>query len=74
MFRLACKRDLEGIVAKHKFDPYLPDHTEWLKIRNTRYSQWIGRQELFEWERASDPNWHYWNDCALIADQLVESR
>ena len=25
LFRLACKRDLEGIVAKRKFDPYLLD-------------------------------------------------
>jgi ATP-dependent DNA ligase len=23
LFALACKRDLEGIVAKHKFGPYL---------------------------------------------------
>jgi ATP-dependent DNA ligase len=26
MFHLICQRDLEGIVAKHKFDPYVPSH------------------------------------------------
>jgi bifunctional non-homologous end joining protein LigD len=25
LFRLACENDLEGIVAKHKGSPYLPD-------------------------------------------------
>ena len=29
LFRLACKRDLEGIVAKRKFDPYLLDTAKW---------------------------------------------
>jgi ATP-dependent DNA ligase len=49
LFRLACDRDLEGIVAKHKHSPYLPDRdTTWFKIRNRGYSQWNGRDELFE--------------------------
>ena len=73
LFGLACKGDLEGIVAKRKFDPYLPDHTKWLKIRNTRYSQWVGREKLFERERATDPNWHYWNACASACDQVSRS-
>jgi bifunctional non-homologous end joining protein LigD len=30
LFDLACQRDLEGIVAKRKLDPYLP-RTSWLK-------------------------------------------
>src|SRR5947209_10269545 len=46
LFRLACENDLEGIVAKRKSDPYLPEHARWLKIRNHEYSQWIGREEL----------------------------
>ena len=29
LFQLACKRDLEGIVAKRKFDPYLLDNAKW---------------------------------------------
>jgi len=48
LFRLACKRDLEGIVAKRKFDPYLLDNAKWYKIRNRNYSQWAGREKLFE--------------------------
>lgn len=39
LFRLACESDLEGIVAKRKSDPYLPEHATWLKIRNRDYSQ-----------------------------------
>jgi ATP-dependent DNA ligase len=51
--KLACEHDLEGIVAKHRFSPYIPDSQPgWLKIRNTDYSQWVGREELFERERA----------------------
>jgi bifunctional non-homologous end joining protein LigD len=72
LFRLAIKRDLEGIIAKRKFDPYLLDNAKWHKIRNRNYSQWIGREKLFEWERASDPDWHSWNACALVADQIAE--
>jgi bifunctional non-homologous end joining protein LigD len=65
LFQLACKHDLEGIVAKRMSDPYLPEHATWLKIRNRSYSQWIGREELFERERAGAiPDWHHWNACA----------
>lgn len=52
LFQLACENDLEGIVAKRKFDPYLPTHTKWLKIRNKKYSQWEGREELYLSESA----------------------
>ena|ERR1700730_2885404 len=41
LFRLVCENDLEGIVAKRKFDSYLPEQG-WLKIRNQNYSQWVG--------------------------------
>jgi ATP-dependent DNA ligase len=71
LFELACTRDLEGIVAKRKGDAYLPGQATWLKIRNRNYSRWIGREELFEREWASDPDWQPWNDCAL-ACQSVE--
>lgn len=63
LFRLACKNDLEGIVAKRKFDPYIENQTSWLKIRNTNYSQWEGRQELFDRERESDPDLSLWDGC-----------
>jgi bifunctional non-homologous end joining protein LigD len=56
LFRPACDHDLEGIVAKRKSDPYLPEHASWLKIRNREYSQWVGREELFERERGRDPD------------------
>ena len=50
MFQLACERDLEGIVAKHRQSHYsTEDHNPaWVKIRNHKYSQLIGRDELFE--------------------------
>lgn len=63
LFRLACENDLEGIVAKRKHDPYLPDQARWLKIRNTNYSQWAGREELFDRERESDRDVSSWDDC-----------
>ncbi len=64
LFRLACELDLEGIVAKHKRAPYLPNgDTTWFKIRNRGYSQWVGREELFERERGRDPNMQPWGSC-----------
>ena len=60
---LACEHDLEGIVAKRKYDPYRPNLASWLKIRNPHYSQWAGREELFERERESDPDFHHWGVC-----------
>ena len=48
----ACRRDLEGIVAKWVHGTYqrgLP--TSWLKIKNPHYSQMEGRHELFETRR-----------------------
>jgi ATP-dependent DNA ligase len=45
LFRLVCEQDLEGIVAKRRDAAYRED---WFKIRNPNYSQFEGRQELFE--------------------------
>jgi bifunctional non-homologous end joining protein LigD len=70
LFRFACERDLEGIVAKRRFDPYLLDgSTSWLKIRNPNYSQWIGREDFFERERSTDPD-QGWDACALVCEQV----
>jgi bifunctional non-homologous end joining protein LigD len=44
LFRLVCEQDLEGIVAKHKTGCY---GEGWFKIRNSNYSQYEGRHELF---------------------------
>ena len=65
LFRLVCENDLEGIVAKCKSDPYLPEHANWFKIRNHGYSQWANREELFERERERDPDFRVWDQCAL---------
>jgi bifunctional non-homologous end joining protein LigD len=70
LFRLACENDLEGIVAKRKGDPYLPEHASWLKIRNREYSQWIGREELFERERGRDPDFQVWDGCVLACAEI----
>ena len=49
------------------------DNAKWYKISNRSYSQWVGRENLFERERSTDPNWHYWNVCAAASDQLIEA-
>jgi bifunctional non-homologous end joining protein LigD len=64
LFRLAVEHDLEGVVAKWKSGPYLPQEpSSWVKIRNRRYSQWVGREELFERERGGDPDFWGWDQC-----------
>jgi bifunctional non-homologous end joining protein LigD len=53
LFRLACRCDLEGIVAKWARGTYQCDGrgTSWLKIKNPQCSQMEGRRELFEARR-----------------------
>ena len=51
LFRAACERDLEGIVAKQKDAPY-SESVRWVKIKNPRYSEAAGRQEQFQRRRA----------------------
>jgi bifunctional non-homologous end joining protein LigD len=71
LFQLACERDLEGIIAKRRFDPYLLDGSaSWFKIRNPNYSQWIGREKLFNRERDSDPD-QGWDACALMCERVL---
>jgi bifunctional non-homologous end joining protein LigD len=48
LFRVVCESDQEGIVAKCKDGRYTPEETSWVKIKNPRYSQAEGREELFE--------------------------
>jgi ATP dependent DNA ligase domain len=57
LFQRVRELDLEGIVAKQKFGPYVTEreHSTWFKILNRRYSQKQGREELFERERHSEP-------------------
>jgi bifunctional non-homologous end joining protein LigD len=57
LFELACREDLEGIVAKWKFGRYtnnLP--SSWIKIKNPTYTQIVGREELFERKEAHGTN------------------
>jgi bifunctional non-homologous end joining protein LigD len=55
LFRVACERDLEGIVAKWAHGTYQAEGrgTSWLKIKNPEYSQMAGRRELFEPRRGA---------------------
>jgi bifunctional non-homologous end joining protein LigD len=49
LFRAACEYDLEGVVAKWRSGTYQSGaRTSWLKIRNSQYSQWDGRRDLFD--------------------------
>jgi bifunctional non-homologous end joining protein LigD len=47
LFSVVVQKDLEGIVAKRKSDPYAPD-TLWVKIKHSGYSQNVGRWEFFD--------------------------
>ena len=67
LFEFARNMDMEGIVAKRKRDPYLPDTGSWFKIRNRQYSQWAGREKYFERERDIHPDLYGWEGCAYAA-------
>ena len=49
LFRVACERDLEGIVAKWARGTYRTHGraTSWVKIKNLDYTQMRDRHELF---------------------------
>jgi hypothetical protein len=68
---LALPHDLEGIVAKSRYAPYriICEQSTWLKIRNPRYSQSEGREELLERDRSREPvaGWH---SCAAVCSEL----
>jgi bifunctional non-homologous end joining protein LigD len=71
LFKHICKMDLEGIVAKHGFGPYVtePQKTTWFKIKNKSYSRMEGREELFERERHNEPA-PGWHSCELACAEL----
>ena len=74
LYQRVCEMDLEGIVAKHQAAPYLSYHaiSTWYKIKNPRYSQMVGRHELFERERHKEPapGWHC---CELACAELEQA-
>ena len=47
IYTFVMQRDLEGIVAKRRNDPYRAG-TQWMKVKCAGYSQMEGRWELFE--------------------------
>lgn len=47
LYAVVSQRDLEGIVAKRRTDPYRMD-TQWVKVKCRGYSQMEGRWELFD--------------------------
>jgi ATP-dependent DNA ligase len=71
LFEQICRLDLEGIVAKQKHAPYVTDREQspWYKIRNPRYSQWAGREELFDRERSREPVAE-WHSCVIACAEL----
>jgi bifunctional non-homologous end joining protein LigD len=73
LFARACELDLEGIVAKKKFAPHMTEREQssWFKIRNPHYSQWAGREELFERERQDVPA-AGWHSCDLACAGVEE--
>jgi ATP-dependent DNA ligase len=43
---------MEGIVAKQASARYTPGATTWVKIKNREYIQAVGREDLFDRQRA----------------------
>ena len=73
---MVCSASPVSMILKGSWrngDPYLADHAQWLKIRNHSYSQWAGREELFERERVSDPEFEAWATCVQVCE-LVEAQ
>jgi len=75
LFERVCELDLEGIVAKHKFAPYVSEREQstWFKILNRAYSQKAGREELFERDRRSEPvpGWYSCVVACAEADRRI---
>jgi hypothetical protein len=50
-----------------------PANSRWQGFANQRanaqYSQWVGREELAERERQSDPEFAIWNSCAKVCER-----
>ncbi len=46
LFSEICEQDLEGIVCKRRDGVYRDDGDDWLKVKNPKYSQAVGRHEL----------------------------
>jgi ATP-dependent DNA ligase len=69
LFKRVCKLDLEGVVDKHSFGPYVTERerTTWFKIRKPQYLQMEGREKLRERHSELVPGWH---SCDLACSEL----
>jgi ATP-dependent DNA ligase len=45
---------MEGVVGKQASARYTPEATTWVKIKNPRYSQAVGRQDFFNRPKARE--------------------
>ena len=74
LFQRVCELNLEGIVAKQKFGPYVTEREQstGFKILNREYSQKDGREELFERDLHSEPGpgWR----CPVLCSVLLDTR
>jgi bifunctional non-homologous end joining protein LigD len=72
LFQRVCNMDMEGIVAKVSYGPYVTEaqRTTWFKIKNRNYSEMQGREELFNRERHREPvaGWH---SCELACAEVA---
>jgi bifunctional non-homologous end joining protein LigD len=65
LFRVACERDLEGIVGKWAHGTYQTDgrSTSWVKIKNREYSQIRDRHELFSTRQPGGAGPQFVHNC-----------
>jgi len=66
--RFAASFPLSVAQSPVRSSPVLDGSVRWYKIRNRYYSQWVGREELFERERETDPEFAIWNSCAKVCE------
>ncbi len=68
LFRAACERDLERILAKWTRETYYTDgrRTSWLKVKNPEYSKMRDRHELFEGRRHAGGERHRAPNLVLV--------
>lgn len=70
MFAFARENDFEGIVAKHKFGPYLEDAVQWFKIRNRGIRSGRVGRSFFERERDVDADIFLWESCVSACENV----
>lgn len=72
-FSVYARWILRAIVAKQSLAPYTTERTTWFKIKNPKYTQMEGREELFERERHKEPvaGWHSCELACAEAEQWV---